>query len=389
MSPLTTGVTRAVSALGKRRIPRRGYGVTLAFDGPASATGFSTSISIPIDALEVIITCHGESKSSLGGRSSAIFTNLAGQTIVASFNGGGPGASSNGFRYNRTSAESRGGHYAGVFLNSVSHANSLIIAGGAGAGGYDDVSPAGAGGGISGGSGATVSGSSGGPGQTRVGGGGGVNNSGSVSYSHSAQRENDYRSGTFISGLSGYTSLSVTMSYNWNYSSSSLSQSLQIRDPSNNVVASGSGNGTSGTFTVNAPSLNPSLTYSVWADASSYLGATFAVITASGTLSWIGSAGGSSGSGGAGGSGYEGTAGSGSALQGGSGYSSDLGRSSSGSGGGGYYGGGGGGSGYDSENYASAAGGGGGSGYINPSAISVENVIAGSEYPAGKIIITY
>lgn len=389
MSPLTTGVTRAVAALGKRK-QRRGYGVTLSFDGPASATGFSSSIVLPPGANEVLITCHGECKTALGGRSSALFTNLAGQTLVASINGGGPGASSSGFRYSRPSAQSRGGHYAGVFLGSVSQANSLVIAGGAGAGGFADVSTGGSGGGYSGGSVAPLPPSGSGPNQVRYGGGGGVLDSGSTSYSFSTQRENDYRSGTFISGITGYTSLSITVSYSWSGNlSGTLNQSLSIRDPQNTVIASGSGSGSSGSFTVSSSSLNPGTIYYLFSEASTSYGA-FAERTGSGSIAWQGNAGGLSGSGGAGGSGYESSGTPGSALQGGSGYGSDAGRSSSGSGGGGYFGGGGGGSGYDSENYASSAGGGGGSGFVSPSAAyNIENIVGGSQHPAGRIIITY
>lgn len=76
------------------------------------------------------------------------------------------------------------------------------------------------------------------------------------------------------------------MNYNWDYSSSNLSQSMEIRDSSGNPVVSGSGYGTSGSFTITASGLNPSSTYSIFISSSSYLGATFAVITAYGTINY-------------------------------------------------------------------------------------------------------
>jgi len=256
--------------------PKRGGGsrTTITFNGPGSSTTSSTPFSVPYNPSPIIISCEGEYGGSgpggAGGLVSASFSGLAGQTLVVSFAGGGPGSPSGGYRYSRPAALQRGGHYAGVFVTSVSHPNSLIIAGGGGAGGHADVSSGGAGGGSTGGSSPSLGPSGSGPGVPRVGGAGGTQSAG-----------------------------------------------------------------------------------------------------------------------GAGGSGYEGTAGSGSALQGGSGYSSDIGRSSSGSGGGGYYGGGGGGSGYDSENYASAAGGGGGSGFIRNDGTTISNSTGGSTSPSGKVTIEY
>jgi len=112
--------------------------------------------------------------------------------------------------------------------------------------------------------------------------------SGSFNYSFTTQRENDYREGTLSTGYTGITYLRLTVSYGWSSPSNSVSQTIQIRNPSGTAVASNSGSGTSGTFTVTATNLNPSLSYSIWGSASSYLGATFAIVQGYGTISYTG-----------------------------------------------------------------------------------------------------
>lgn len=140
----------------------------------------------------------------------------------------------------------------------------------------------------------------------------GTNGTGSVPYSHSCQRENDYRSATILNnGITGFTNISVSVSYSWNTGSGSVSQSLQIRDGGTNKGSGSATGGPSGTFTASASGLNPGTSYSLWCDASSYLGATYAVVCASGTANWTGSPGGAGGNGGRG-QGYDGAAASGS-----------------------------------------------------------------------------
>lgn len=194
------GIGRSTRGIGTRK--------TMTFTGPGSSTTSSTPFFVPFNSPSIIITCEGEYGGSgpggAGGLVSASFAGLAGQTLVVSFAGGGPGASSNGYRYTRPAALSRGGHYAGVFVSSVSHANSLIIAGGGGAGGFADVSSGGAGGGSTGNSGSgPLPGSGSGPGVVRVAGGGGTQSSGGAGGSG---YEGTAGSGSALSGGSGYSS---------------------------------------------------------------------------------------------------------------------------------------------------------------------------------------
>ena len=121
-----------------------------------------------------------------------------------------------------------------------------------------------------------------------------------VSYSHSTQRENDYRSGVFVNNLTSFKTMSVTVTYGWSGNlSGSLSQSLTIKDSSNNVIASGSGSGSSGSFTVFA-TLEPAKTYYFLSEASSSYGA-FAERTAYGSISYSGAVSGGGAGPGAGG----------------------------------------------------------------------------------------
>jgi len=97
-----------------------------------------------------------------------------------------------------------------------------------------------------------------------------------------------FRSKTLSSGYTGVTYLSLTVYYSWASPSGAVSQTVQIRDPNGNAVASGGGGGTSGTFTVTATNLNPSTSYSIWGSASSFLGQTYALVQAFGTISYTG-----------------------------------------------------------------------------------------------------
>jgi hypothetical protein len=110
--------------------------------------------------------------------------------------------------------------------------------------------------------------------------------SGSFSYTHSTQRENDYRQKVLATGFYGYAYITATISYGWNSGFSNLSQTVQIRDSNNNAVASGSGSGLSGTFTISA-SLNPTSSYYFWGSASSFGGQIFAYAQGYGTVSWV------------------------------------------------------------------------------------------------------
>lgn len=142
----------------------------------------SGTFSVPSRSNILIIACDGATGSGgpggAGGRTVATFTGMAGQSLAISIAGGGSGSASNGFRYSRPVTSSSGGNYAGVFVTSVSQANTLILAGGGGAGGFADVSGGGAGGGTSGSAGGDAGGSSGGPGVYRYGGGGGTQSAG-------------------------------------------------------------------------------------------------------------------------------------------------------------------------------------------------------------------
>jgi len=108
---------------------------------------------------------------------------------------------------------------------------------------------------------------------------------GSFNYAYSTQRENDYREGVLASGFYGVSYITATISYGWNSGFSNLSQTVQIRDSNNNAVASGSGSGLSGSFTISAY-LNPTSTYYFWGSASSFGGAIFAYAQGYGTVAW-------------------------------------------------------------------------------------------------------
>lgn len=111
-----------------------------------------------------------------------------------------------------------------------------------------------------------------------------ITDSFTVSYNHGAQRENDYRSATIVSGLTGYTAITAVLSFNWTQGGN-LYQSIAIRDSGGNTIVSGVGYGQSGSVTIST-ALNSSETYSIFIDAVSALGATFAILTAYGTVTY-------------------------------------------------------------------------------------------------------
>ena len=92
----------------------------------------------------------------------------------------------------------------------------------------------------------------------------------SASINHGTQRENDYRSATLISGLTGYSTITLNCSYSWSGNlGGSLTQYVKLRDSSNTVVASGSGSGSSGSFTVTGTGLSTGMTYNFFVEAAS------------------------------------------------------------------------------------------------------------------------
>ena len=109
----------------------------------------------------------------------------------------------------------------------------------------------------------------------------------SLSYSHSTQRENDFRSAVVKTGITGYLEATFTWNWAWSpaYSSTSQSFYFQTSDGSTNIYTkSGSGGSGSETFTI--PDLDFNQTYRIYMTASSFLGATYALLTASGSLNW-------------------------------------------------------------------------------------------------------
>ena len=108
-----------------------------------------------------------------------------------------------------------------------------------------------------------------------------------LTYSHSTQRENDFRSNVVKTGITGYLEATFTWDWAWSpaYSSTSQSFYFQTSDGSTNVysISGASGSG-SQTFTI--PNLDFNQTYRIYMTASSFLGATYALLTGSGSLDW-------------------------------------------------------------------------------------------------------
>ena len=164
------------------------------------------------DVIKIVVGDGGAQGGNFGG------SNYAGAGTVESW---------------ATSPLSYGSGYTGIFTTSVSHANSILIAGGGGSSGSQSGSSGGAGGGTTGGNGEPASGtwgttrgyggtqSAGGAGNTAGGALQGGNSSGAGNYSHggggsgyygggSAYGSNGVAGGVACGGGSSYTGGTVT-----------------------------------------------------------------------------------------------------------------------------------------------------------------------------------
>ena len=112
----------------------------------------------------------------------------------------------------------------------------------------------------------------------------------SYNYNLGVQRENDFRAATTASGLTGYTSLDISVTYNWTGSNGgSLSQSVSLRRTSDNAtIASNSGGGLSGIINVSAAVLDPDETYYIYQTSTSSGSSGFAEIAAYGSGTYSG-----------------------------------------------------------------------------------------------------
>jgi len=108
----------------------------------------------------------------------------------------------------------------------------------------------------------------------------------SLSYSHSTQRENDFRSAVVKTGITGYLEATFTWNWAWSPAYSSTSQSFYFQTSGGSTIYSTSGGGGSGSKTFTIPNLDFNQTYRIYMTASSFLGATYAELTASGSLNW-------------------------------------------------------------------------------------------------------
>jgi len=108
----------------------------------------------------------------------------------------------------------------------------------------------------------------------------------SLSYSHSTQRENDFRSAVVKTGITGYLEATFTWNWAWSPGYSSTSQSFYFQTSGGSTIYSTSGGGGSGSKTFTIPNLDFNQTYRIYMTASSFLGATYALLTASGSLNW-------------------------------------------------------------------------------------------------------
>ena len=149
--------------------------------GPKSVTIISTfsspgSVVIPAQATSVKVTSHGSKRGHHwgstylrkdGGLAEGTFSTLQGNTLNVNFAGGGTPAW-------YLSYADEGANYAGVFNGPVTHANSLVIAGGSGANASHNFGPVlGGAGGSSTGESGDQGNKSGAPGGVLSGGGGG------------------------------------------------------------------------------------------------------------------------------------------------------------------------------------------------------------------------
>jgi len=108
----------------------------------------------------------------------------------------------------------------------------------------------------------------------------------SLSYNHGAQRENDFRSAVVKTGITGYLEATFTWNWAWSPAYSSTSQSFYFQTSGGSTIYSTSGGGGSGSKTFTIPDLDFNQTYRIYMTASSFLGATYALLTASGSLNW-------------------------------------------------------------------------------------------------------
>ena len=206
--------------LARLGIGRSGFGFSKN-SGPKSVTIISTfsspgSVAIPAQATSVKVTAHGSKRGHLfgetsnrkdGGLAEGTFSTLQGNTLNVNFAGGGT-------PHLAPSFANEGAHYAGVFNGPVTHANSLVIAGGSGSRGSQNFGP------VLGGAGGASTGESGDQG-TRVvfdgnqnggvlagGGGGGTQASGGAGGSPGSPRipamgSGDGNPGTALQGGAG------------------------------------------------------------------------------------------------------------------------------------------------------------------------------------------
>ena len=185
-APFFTGITRGLSGFGFGAGGGLAVGTpaTDTFNGPGSPSTSSTPFTVPAVSNTITITTrgarggNGNGGGAAGALNTATFSGLAGQTLVISFAGGGPASPVSGHSGSRPGPAMTGGHYAGVFVGSVSHGNTLIISGGGGAGSLHRIEFGGQGGANGGNGSSGGNGGSGPPGQTSVGGGGGTPSSG-------------------------------------------------------------------------------------------------------------------------------------------------------------------------------------------------------------------
>ena len=176
-----TGMGGGIAFLGTNVVA---IAATETFNGPGDPTTSSSPFTVPAVSKTITITTHGAAggngngSGGTGAYNVATFAGLAGQTLVVKFAGGGPATTVSGYSGTRPGPQSTGGHYAGVFLGSATHPNTLIISGGGGAGNLHRIPPGGAGGANAGNGGDGSNGGSGPPGQQSMGGSGGTPSSG-------------------------------------------------------------------------------------------------------------------------------------------------------------------------------------------------------------------
>ena len=111
----------------------------------------------------------------------------------------------------------------------------------------------------------------------------------SQNYSMGTQRENDFRSQTVVSGLTGFTRIDISTSYGWSGGNGgSLSQNTYLRNSSNTTISSSSGGGISGNYSFSVTGLDPNETYNIYHTSTSSGSTGFYEINASGTITWDG-----------------------------------------------------------------------------------------------------